>query len=123
MKKTEIMLVLWFWILLLEKENFKYDENTNCEVFEKNKVLFIKSHWFMSLSGAALRQYTRRYNIKPENVIVIHDNVNLEFDEIMTRTEGETGDHNGLKKHHRSYSVSCFSENSSWSWEEIERSN
>ena len=82
---------------LIGSQNFKYDENTNCETFEKDKVLFIKSHWFMNLSGTALRQYTKKYNIKPGNVIVIHDDVNLDFGEIKTKSEGGSGGHNGLK--------------------------
>jgi peptidyl-tRNA hydrolase, PTH1 family len=82
---------------LIGIQNFKYNEATNCEIFEKNGILFIKSHWFMNLSGVALKQFTKKYNMKPDNVIIIHDDVNLDFGLIKTKSEGGSGGHNGLK--------------------------
>lgn len=62
-----------------------------------NKVLFMEPQTFMNLSGEAVAEACNYYNIPPEKVIVVCDDVALPFNRIRIRTKGSAGGHNGLK--------------------------
>lgn len=76
---------------------------------EKNKYLFTKSKindtdvilakptTYMNLSGEAVQALTTLYKIKPDDIIVIHDDLDLKTGTIKTKQGGGTGGHNGLK--------------------------
>lgn len=52
---------------------------------------------YMNNSGQAVRRYLDYYQLGPENVIVVTDDVALPFGEMRLRTMGSAGGHNGLK--------------------------
>ena len=52
---------------------------------------------YMNLSGRAVRETMNYYQIPPENVIVIYDDVSLPFGTIRVRRGGSAGGHNGMK--------------------------
>ena len=50
----------------------------------------------MNLSGESVRQLVRRLNINPEDVIVIHDDLDLPLGKIRIRHGGSAGGHKGV---------------------------
>ena len=60
-------------------------------------VLCLKPSTYMNLSGKALKYWMDKENIPLENVLVITDDINLEFGTIRLKTKGSNGGHNGLK--------------------------
>lgn len=60
------------------------------------KVYFIKPMTFMNLSGASVGALAGFYKIAPEEVFVIHDEMNLPFGRLRLRHDGSAGGHNGL---------------------------
>lgn len=52
---------------------------------------------YMNLSGQAARRYMDYYKISPDEVLVITDDVDLQFGELRLKTSGSAGGHNGLK--------------------------
>lgn len=51
----------------------------------------------MNLSGTAVREYMAFYKIKPENLIVVYDDMDIEKGIIKIRKTGGPGSHNGMK--------------------------
>ena len=60
-------------------------------------VMLMKPQTYMNLSGEAVIQAVRFYKIKPENVIVVSDEMSLPIGKLRIRTKGSAGGHNGLK--------------------------
>ncbi len=61
------------------------------------KIVLAKPQTFMNLSGEAVTALVRRHNISPEDVLVIHDDLDLPLGKIRIREKGSSGGHNGLK--------------------------
>tara|TARA_R110000868_G_scaffold158589_4_gene386805 strand:+ start:1768 stop:2397 length:630 start_codon:yes stop_codon:yes gene_type:complete len=60
-------------------------------------VLLLKPSTYMNLSGKALHYWMEKENIPLANVLVITDDINLDFGVIRIKTKGSNGGHNGLK--------------------------
>ncbi|QWX83954.1 aminoacyl-tRNA hydrolase [Cellulophaga sp. HaHaR_3_176] len=60
-------------------------------------VLLLKPSTYMNLSGKALKYWMEKENIPLENILVITDDINLDFGTIRVKTKGSNGGHNGLK--------------------------
>lgn len=61
------------------------------------KVLLLKPLTYMNLSGEAVKSACDFYKIKPENVIVIYDDISLDIGRMRIRRQGSSGGHNGIK--------------------------
>lgn len=61
------------------------------------KVLLLKPQTYMNLSGNAVVKAALFYKILPENVIVIHDDIDLALGQLKAKRGGGAGGHNGLK--------------------------
>ena len=59
-------------------------------------VLLAKPQTFMNLSGIAVRKLTDYYRIELEDVIVVHDDLDLPFLTIRLKAGGGHGGHKGL---------------------------
>jgi len=60
-------------------------------------VIFSKPQTFMNLSGKSIGNILNFYKLKCENVIVIHDDLDLNLGIVKTKIGGSSGGHNGLK--------------------------
>mgnify|MGYP003953780733 CR=1 FL=1 len=61
------------------------------------KILLVKPQTFMNLSGKCVGPLFNFYKCTPEDLIVIHDDVDLNSLMIKTKKGGGTAGHNGLK--------------------------
>ena len=61
------------------------------------KVLLLKPQTFMNESGRSVVKAAFFYKILPENVIVIHDDMDLSLGQLKAKIGGGSGGHNGLK--------------------------
>jgi PTH1 family peptidyl-tRNA hydrolase len=66
-------------------------------VYKGKKLILIKPTTYMNLSGKAVKYWMEKENIAAENILVILDDLNLEFGSIRIRDAGTDGGHNGLK--------------------------
>ncbi len=64
---------------------------------DDTEVILIKPTTYMNLSGEAVQAITAMYKINPEDIIIIHDDLDLKTGIIKTKIGGGTGGHNGLK--------------------------
>ena len=82
--------------LSLEKKKFNglYTEYTSKK---GNKALFLEPQTYMNLSGDSLIEFANYYKINVEDILVIHDDLDLEPAKIRIRSKGSSGGHNGIK--------------------------
>ncbi len=64
-------------------------------LFKSKNLLFLKPNRYMNLSGESVWAVYSYY--KPDKLIVIHDELDLEFGHIRFKRGGGCGGHNGLK--------------------------
>ena len=65
--------------------------------FKGKKIILLKPSTFMNLSGKALKYWMQQENIALENVLVVTDDVHIDFGTIRVKAKGSAGGHNGLK--------------------------
>lgn len=66
-------------------------------VIENQKVVLAKPLTYMNLSGEAVGGLMRRYRLKPADLIVVSDDVDLPLGRIRIRASGSAGGHKGLR--------------------------
>jgi len=60
-------------------------------------LILLKPNTYMNLSGKAIKYWLEKENIPLENLLVITDDLNLDFGTLRLKTKGSAGGHNGLK--------------------------
>ena len=69
-----------------------------CSIKHKGRTLIlIKPTTYMNLSGKSVRYWMTKHKVQPENLLVVLDDLNLDFNSIRIRAQGKDGGHNGLK--------------------------
>lgn len=61
------------------------------------KIQLLKPHTFMNLSGESIAEAASFYKIKPERILVIHDELELPAGTFALKWSGGLGGHNGLR--------------------------
>jgi PTH1 family peptidyl-tRNA hydrolase len=77
-------------------ETEKLGDVANFRVKGRTFIL-LKPSTFMNLSGKALKYWMDKENISLENILVVTDDVNIDFGVIRLKAKGSAGGHNGLK--------------------------
>ncbi|MDC7219545.1 MAG: aminoacyl-tRNA hydrolase [Spirochaetales bacterium] len=62
-----------------------------------NQKIYLKPQTFMNLSGDSVRKAMDFFKLKPEEILVVHDELELPFGEVQERFGGGLAGHNGLK--------------------------
>lgn len=76
------------------KEKFSalyYEENRGT-----NKVIYIKPQTYMNMSGDAVIKFVNYYGIKNEDILVIQDDIDMDFGKIRIKNSSSYGGHNGI---------------------------
>ncbi len=63
----------------------------------EKKLYIIKPTTYMNLSGKAVRHWMQYYDIPKENILVVVDDLAIDFGTQRLRISGSAGGHNGLK--------------------------
>ena len=61
------------------------------------KLFLLKPQTFMNLSGRSVLPLSAYYNIPPQRIIVLFDDISLDVGRLRTRADGSAGGHNGIK--------------------------
>lgn len=81
----------------LEKAGEKFSSELFLGKINDKKIIAIKPQTYMNNSGIAVLEAMQFYKIKPENIIVFHDEIDIDFGKIKTKIGGGSAGHNGLK--------------------------
>lgn len=79
----------------IDKGKFQglYGQTTHCG----NKVYLLKPQTYMNASGQSVLQMSAYYQIPPERILVLFDDISLEPGRLRIRPDGSAGGHNGIK--------------------------
>ena len=88
--------------MLSEKLNFRVDKLKFKSLIADTTInghrcIVMKPQTYMNNSGEAVRECANFYKIKPENIIVIYDDISLDVGKLRIRRKGTDGGHNGIK--------------------------
>ena len=75
----------------------KFQAYVRVECIQGEKCLFVKPTTFMNLSGLAVAKLSRYYNIDPSDILVIQDDMDLNFGRQRLKIDSSSGGHNGIK--------------------------
>ena len=78
-------------------DRLKFKSLTATATLGGKTALVMKPSTYMNNSGIAVKEAASFYKIKPENIIVIFDDVSLEVGKMRIRRKGTDGGHNGIK--------------------------
>jgi len=67
------------------------------EVCRIDDTIFIKPDTFMNLSGDSVQAVASFYKIDTEDILVISDDIDLDFGKVRIRQDRGDGGHNGIK--------------------------
>jgi PTH1 family peptidyl-tRNA hydrolase len=59
-------------------------------------VVLAKPQTYMNLSGKSVNRLMYKFKLKPEDIIVIHDDMDLPLGKVRIRSGGSSGGHNGI---------------------------
>ncbi len=81
----------------LSKQKPKFKGLLTTGNINKKKVYAIKPLTFMNNSGVCIRELIEYFKIDAENVIVFHDDLDIDFGKIKTKFGGSSAGHNGIE--------------------------
>ena len=65
--------------------------------YNGKKLMLLKPQTFMNLSGRSVLQLSAYFNIPPQRIIVMFDDISLAPGRLRIRADGSAGGHNGIK--------------------------
>ena len=65
--------------------------------YEGHKLYLLKPLTYMNLSGRSVLQLSAYFNIPPQRIVVIFDDISLDIGRLRIRSNGSAGGHNGIK--------------------------
>ena len=66
-------------------------------IINGEKVIFLKPQNYINLSGDVISKYIKYFKIDIKDILVIHDDMDLEIGTFKIRYKGGSAGHNGLK--------------------------
>ncbi|MCQ2579597.1 MAG: aminoacyl-tRNA hydrolase [Treponemataceae bacterium] len=72
-------------------------KSIKCAAEAGEKIYFLKPETYMNLSGESIGALASFYKIKPEEILVIHDELELAPGTVSLKWSGGLGGHNGLR--------------------------
>ena len=64
--------------------------------YNGKKIVLLKPSTLMNRSGQAVRYWAKQKKMNPQNILVITDDIHLDFGYLRLRKQGSDGGHNGL---------------------------
>ena len=80
----------------LSKQKPKFKGLLTTGIIEDEKIYAIKPLTFMNNSGICIRELLEYFKIDVEDVIVFHDDLDIEFGKIKAKFGGSDAGHNGI---------------------------
>lgn len=80
-------------LVFKEKDNYRIAEGSQYD----EKIILLEPLTFMNNSGIAVRKVMQKSNLTPENLIVVHDDLDLATGNLKIRKKGSSGGHKGVE--------------------------
>jgi PTH1 family peptidyl-tRNA hydrolase len=89
---------------LKEKEKYRIGRGS----INGHDILLIEPLLYMNRSGISVKDIMSRFNILPEKLVVIHDDIDMEIGKLRIRRKGSSGGHKGIESVIQSISSKDF---------------
>jgi len=90
----------------VDLSRMRYQSMTGQGRFDDQKVILVKPLTFMNRSGNAVRSFVQFYKITPDQMLVIHDDMDLPFGSLRMRSSGGSAGQKGMES-----IISCIGTN------------
>jgi len=81
--------------------SFSTHKRTNCEITQTRladkPVVLARPRSYMNLSGGPVAAVAKYFSVTPTDIIVIHDEIDIDFGQVRLKRGGGEGGHNGLR--------------------------
>jgi peptidyl-tRNA hydrolase, PTH1 family len=101
-ENTKHNLGFMFLDYVADKNKFNIDKKELDSItgnfnYNNEKVLFIKPTTYMNLSGNAVKKMKDYYKIENKDILIVYDDIDIEFGNIRFKDDSSGGTHNGMK--------------------------
>lgn len=79
------------------EENKKLDAEVSKTKFEKTAVILAKPHTFVNKTGDAVLKLSKFYKVKPEDIIIMQDDLDIPFGNTKMSFDKNSGGHRGIE--------------------------
>lgn len=86
----------------------RFSGEVSVGMIEGSKIVLLKPHTLMNLSGSSVQQACKFFNIPTENVLVFHDEMGLVVGGVRYKFGGGAAGHNGLRSLDQSLASSDY---------------
>jgi PTH1 family peptidyl-tRNA hydrolase len=90
-----------FGIKISDFSDWKINKKFNAEISEGKiggeKIVLLRPQTFMNNSGQAVAAAARFYKIKPADLLIIHDDIDLPLGKLRIKKDGSSGGHRGVE--------------------------
>jgi len=69
----------------------------NCIAGVKDNIIIAKPDTYMNLSGGPVAALVKAFNVKNEELVIIHDDLDIELGKIKIKWDGNDGGHKGVR--------------------------
>jgi len=88
--------------LVIERfsERFKIPvtkRDSGCRIGLKDDLILAKPDTYMNLSGGPVSKLAGKFNVPPDHVVIIHDDLDMDFGRMRIRLGGRDGGHKGVR--------------------------
>ena len=77
--------------------DFRLESKLKCYLAKYQDFIVINPTTYMNLSGEALSLVMNYYKIKPEDVLIVYDDLAIDLGTLRFKGSGSDGGHNGIK--------------------------
>ena len=91
----------WLNHKFFQNQNFQTKSKLKSNIIETSlnseKIILAKPNTYMNLSGDAFIALQNFYKIDTKDILVIYDDIDIEFNTFRYREKGSAGTHNGMR--------------------------
>lgn len=75
----------------------RFNADISKGIIEDQQTILVKPQSYMNRSGSPVQQISSYFKVKTENIIIVHDDLDLDFGRIMVVKDRGHGGHNGIR--------------------------
>ncbi|MEZ0180253.1 aminoacyl-tRNA hydrolase ['Camptotheca acuminata' phytoplasma] len=83
------------------ENNFQLKKKFASFIYQSTKknsqILLVKPQTYMNLSGTAVKEVMKNYQLKIEDILIVYDDISLKEGVFKLKNKGRHGGHNGIK--------------------------
>jgi PTH1 family peptidyl-tRNA hydrolase len=78
-------------------EKYEYNSKNNSYIFKKDGIIFAKPKSYMNTSGEEVSKLCSYFQVSPSELLVIHDDLDIDFGKLKLQSGSSDAGHNGVK--------------------------